>query len=47
MIEQRMGHRFRRRADINKQRRAVGDLARDFGGNTLFLCGLRRLTVMP
>ncbi|SAB15001.1 Uncharacterised protein [Enterobacter hormaechei] len=47
VIQQRMGDRFRRGADINKQRRAVRDLARHFTGDTLFLCRLRRLTVMP
>ena len=47
VIQQRMGDRFRRGADINKQRRPVRDLAGDLAGNALFLCRLRGFTVMP
>lgn len=47
MIQQRMGDRFRRGADINKQRRPVRDLAGDFPRNALFFRRLRGFTVMP
>lgn len=36
MIEQGVRHRFRRGADINKQRRPVRDLAGHPPGDTLF-----------
>ena len=41
VIQQRMGDRFRRGADINKQRGAVRDLRGDFAGNALFCVALR------
>lgn len=36
MIEQCVRYRFRRGADIDKQRRAIGDLLRHFAGDALF-----------
>lgn len=42
-----MRYCFRRGADINKQRRAIGDLRRDLTGDTFFFFRLRRLTIVP
>ncbi|KFZ99923.1 hypothetical protein DP20_3669 [Shigella flexneri] len=42
-----MRHRFRRGADIDKQRRAIGDLLRHFAGDALFFFGLGGFTIVP
>ncbi len=47
VIKQRVGHRFRRRSDVDKQRRAVRDLACHLLCNTLFLGRLRRFSIVP
>ena len=47
VIEQGVRHRFRRGADINKQRRPVGDLAGYPPGDTLFFRRLGRFAIVP
>ena len=47
MVKQRMGYRFRRGTDIDKQRRAVGDFTRHLAGDALFFLGLGRFPVVP
>ncbi len=47
VIEQGVRHRFRRGADINKQRRPVRDLAGHPPGDTLFLRRLGRFAIVP
>ena len=47
MIKQRVRHRFRRGADIDKQRRAIGNLLRHFAGDALFFFGLGGLAIVP
>ena len=47
VIQQRVSNRFRRGADVNKQRRPVWDLARHFTGYAFFFRRLRGFTVMP
>ena len=47
VIEQGVRHRFRRGADIDKQRRPVRDLAGHPPGDTLFLRRLGRFAIVP